>query len=555
MHRWGPPISLPAWTMLVFCLLTTFATLAAFAALPAHNPDPAPTVSFTDVTREAGIGFIQSYGDRRFSNLIEAIGSGAAWLDYDRDGWMDLYLLTGKYHEGVSEGEPPEGTPLNRLYRNRRDGTFEDVTARAGVGCASCFSIGATVGDYDNDGWPDIYVANHGPNVLYRNRRDGTFSDEARRAGVDHPGCSVAATWLDVDRDGRLDLYVGNYIEFDPKYKHYYSPDGFPGPLAYEPQLDALYRNRGDGTFEEITARAGITKRGRAMSIAAADYDGDGWDDIYVTNDATENFLFHNLAGARFEETAGLAGVAFNGMGEQTASMGADFGDYDNDGRLDIFVSDNALSSLYRNEGAVFTDVSPDAGIARPSAQFVGWGAFFIDYDNDGDLDLFKANSDLSRPFGQEDQMFENERGVFRDVSIRMGPYFREARMGRGAAFADYDNDGDLDIVIVNIGGPAILLRNDGGDRSSWIGLRLAGTRSNHDGIGARVKVVAGGRTQISQRRATQGYLSSSDPRLHFGLGSAGTVDQIEVTWPSGAKQVLRGAAARTILDIEEPRK
>ncbi len=555
MHRRGPPISFPAWTMAVFCLLTTFATLTAFADLPAHNPDPALTVSFTDVTREAGIGFIQSYGDRRFSNLIEATGSGAAWLDYDRDGWIDLYLLTGKYHEGVSEGEPPEGTPLNRLYRNRRDGTFEDVTARAGVGCASCFSIGAAVGDYDNDGWPDIYVANHGPNVLYRNRRDGTFSDEARRAGVDNPGCSVAATWLDVDRDGRLDLYVGNYIEFDPKYKHYYSPDGFPGPLAYEPQLDALYRNRGDGTFEEITARAGITKRGRAMSIAAADYDGDGWDDIYVTNDATENFLFHNLAGVRFEEIAGLAGVAFNGMGEQTASMGVDFGDYDNDGRLDIFISDNELSSLYRNEGAVFTDVSPDAGIARPSAQFVGWGAFFIDYDNDGDLDLFKANSDLSRPFGQEDQMFENERGVFRDVSTRMGPYFREARMGRGAAFADYDNDGDLDIVIVNIGGPAILLRNDGGDRSSWIGLRLAGTRSNHDGIGARVKVVAGGRTQISQRRATQGYLSSSDPRLHFGLGSAGTVDQIEVTWPSGAKQVLRGAAARTILDIEEPRK
>jgi hypothetical protein len=541
--------------MQAFCLLSIFATLAAFAAPPAHSTDPNLTVRFTDVTREAGIGFIQSFGDRRFSNLIEATGSGAAWLDYDRDGWIDLYLLTGKYHEGVSEGEPPEGSPLNRLYRNRRDGTFEDVTAQAGVGCASCFSIGAAVGDYDNDGWPDIYVANHGPNVLYRNRRDGTFSDEARRAGVDHPGCSVAATWLDFDRDGRLDLYVGNYIEFDPKYKHYYSPDGFPGPLAYKPQLDAFYRNRGDGTFEEITARAGITKRGRAMSVAAADYDGDGWDDIYVTNDATENFLFHNLAGARFEEIAGLAGVAFNGMGEQTASMGADFGDYDNDGRLDIFVSDNALSSLYRNEGAVFTDVSPDAGIARPSAQFVGWGAFFIDYDNDGDLDIFKSNGDLSRPFGQEDQMFENERGVFRDVSTRMGPYFREARMGRGAAFADYDNDGDLDIVIVNIGSPAILLRNDGGDRSSWIGLRLAGTRSNHDGIGARVKVVAGGRTQISQRRATQGYLSSSDPRLHFGLGSAATVDQIEVTWPSGAKQVLRGAAARTILDIEEPRK
>ena len=533
---------------LLFLLISS----AAAAATPARPPASISPVSFTEVTREAGIGFVHSFGDRHFSNLIEATGSGAAWIDYDRDGWVDLYLATGKYHDGVSEGERPRTAPMNRLYRNRGDGTFEDVTVKAGVGCETCFSIGVTVGDYDNDGWSDIYVANHGPNVLYRNLGDGTFTDVTKRTGVGNVSCSVAATWLDYDRDGWLDLYVGNYIEFDPKYRQYYSPDGFPGPLAYKPQPDALYRNRGDGTFEDVTLRMGITQLGRAMSVAAADYDGDGWDDIFVANDASENFLFHNLKGNRFEEVARFAGVAFNGMADQTASMASDFGDYDGDGRLDLFVSDNALSSLYHNEAGSFMDLSAEAGIARTSAQFVGWGAFFFDYDNDGDLDIFKANSDLSRPFGQEDQVFENLGGRFQDVSTRMGPYFREARMGRGAAYADYDNDGDPDILIVNLGGPAVLLRNDGGDRNSWLSVRLKGTRSNRDGIGARVKVTVGGRTMTAERRANHGYLSASDPRLLFGLGAAVRAERVEVIWPSGRTQVLRDVAARTIVTIEE---
>jgi hypothetical protein len=510
-------------------------------------------IRFTDVTHEAGIEFVHTFGDRRFSNLVEAVGSGAAWLDFDQDGFIDLYLATGRYREGVSEGERQAGDFRNRLFRNRGDGTFEDVTARAGVACEGCFSMGLAVGDYDNDGRPDIYVANHGPNVLYRNLGDGTFRDETRRARVGHEGCSVAATWFDFDRDGHLDLYVGNYIEFDRNYKTYYSPDGFPGPLAYRPQLDVLYRNRGDGTFEDVTARAGINRAGRAMSVAAADFDGDGFDDVYVTNDATENFLFRNVRGERFEEVAALTGVAFNGLGDQTASMAVDVGDYDNDGRPDIFVSDNALSSLFRNEGSGFFDAAAEAGIARSSAQFVGWGSFFFDFDNDGDLDIFKVNSDLSRLFGQEDQVFENLNGRYREAGARLGPYFQEERMGRGAACADYDNDGDADVVIVNLASPAVLLRNDGGNRHHSLSLRLVGRQSNRDGVGAKVTVVAGGRTQTTQKRSSGGYLSQNDPRLLVGIGEAAVAGRVEVSWPSGRRQVLHDVPAGRTVTVVEP--
>jgi hypothetical protein len=509
---------------------------------------------FVDVTRAAGIDFVHSFGDAEFSNLIEAVGGGAAWLDFDQDGWIDLYLVTGKYRKGLSEGKRPKVEPRNRLYRNRGDGTFEDVTAQAGVACPGCFSMAVAIADYDNDGLPDIYVANHGPNVLYRNRGDGTFKDVTGKAAVGDPGCSVGVAWLDLDRDGRLDLYVGNYIEFDAEYDLYYEPDGFPGPIAYAGQPDRLYRNLGGGRFEEISARLGLSRPARAMSVAAGDYDGDGYTDVYVTNDATENFLLRNVQGTKFEDVALRTGVAFNGMGDQTASMAVDFGDYDNDGRLDIFVSDNSLCSLYRNEGEGFSEVGPEAGIARSSAQFVGWGAFFFDFDNDGDLDIFKVNSDLSRLFGQEDQLFENRGGgLFKDVSLRMGPYFREERMGRGAAFADYDNDGDADIVIVNIDSGVVLLRNDGGNRNHALALRLVGRSSNRDGVGAMVRVTAGGAVQTAEKRSTRGYLSQSDPRMLFGIGLHTTADLIEVRWPSGKIQQLKDIAAQGTLTIEEP--
>jgi len=538
-----------AFAILLLCSCAPL--LAAAGATP--PPPPRQAVVFTDVSAAAGIDFVQSFGDTEFSNLVEAVGSGAAWLDYDGDGWIDLYLLTGTFHEGVSSGSRPQSPAHNRLFRNRGDGTFEDVTTRAGTACEGCFSAGVTVGDYDNDGRPDIYVANFGANVLFHNRGDGTFEDVTRKAGVGDASDSAAAVWLDYDRDGRLDLYVGNYIQFDPKYKTFYSPDGFPGPLAYEPQKDSLYHNLGGGRFEEVSASVGMKGRGRAMSVTASDYDGDGYDDIYVTNDATENFLYHNIGGKRFEEVASLLGVAFNGMGDQTASMAVDFGDADGDGKVDILVSDNAFSSMYRNTGNDFTDISAESGLARYSAQFVGWGAFFFDFDNDGDLDIFKVNSDLSRAFGQEDQVLERTGNRYKDVSRSMGPYFSEERMGRGAAWADYDNDGDPDVIIANLGGRAALLRNDGGNANHSISLRLVGRSSNRDGIGAKVTVITPNGRSTIERRSSGGYLSQNDPRLLFGIGSATTADRVEVAWPSGKTQVLEKVPAGRTVTIEEP--
>jgi hypothetical protein len=522
-------------------LLGTVALLPLLSAAierPALQVGREETNEFVDVTEEARIRFVHSFGDAHFSNLVEAVGGGAAWLDFDQDGFMDLYAVTGKFVDKVSKGNKPKGRPQNRLYRNRGDGTFEDVTGQAKLGAEGHFSMGVSVGDYDNDGYPDIYASNYGPNILYRNNRDGSFTDVTERAGVGDPRCSVSAVWLDYDRDGFLDLYVGNYIELDPKYNLYYAPDGFPGPLSYAGQPDTLYRNRGDGTFEDVTESAGVANPGRAMSVAAADYDGDGFGDIYVTN-----------------EVALQAGVAFNGMADQTASMAVDFGDYDGNGKLDIFVSDNSLSSLYRNDGkGLFWDVTLESGIARTTAQFVGWGAFFLDFDNDGDVDIFKVNSDLSRLFGQEDQVLENVgEGKFRDVSDELGPYFQRELMGRGASFCDYDNDGDLDLFIVNLASAAVLLRNEGGNRNHWLSIRLRGHKSNRDGVGAKVKLVSGGWIQVAEKRSAGGYLSQNDPRLHFGLGTSNRIERIEVTWPSGNVQVLENVEAGQFLTVDEP--
>jgi hypothetical protein len=535
-------------------LAVTWCTVAMlWPAPPSPRRAPSPSVQLTDVTRAARIAFVHSFGDARLSNIIEGVGGGAAWLDYDQDGHVDLYLATGRVHPGLSDGAAPTGNPRNTLYRNKGDGTFEDVTARAGVGCEGCFSMGLAVGDIDNDGWPDIFVGNHGEDVLFRNQGDGTFRDVTRAAGVSSGACSVAATWLDYDKDGRLDLYVANYLEFDPRYRTYYSPDGFPGPLSYAPQPHALYRNLGSGRFEDVSRLVRLGPPGRGMGVTSADWDGDGWDDIYVSNDGSENFLLRNVQGKAFEEIGAVAGVGFNGLGDVTASMAVDAGDYDNDGDLDLFVSDNALSSLFRNDDGHFTDVAVESGIARTSAQFVGWGSFFFDVDNDGDLDIFKANSDLSRPFGQEGQLYENNgAGLYREVGERLGSWFQEDRMSRGAAFADFDNDGDADVVVNALGSTAVLLRNDGGNAKHALSLRLVGRASNRDGVGARVRVSAGGRSIVTQKRSSSGYLSQNDPRLLVGIGDATAAD-VEIVWPSGRRQKLAGVAAGRTVTIEEP--
>jgi hypothetical protein len=325
--------------------------------------------------------------------------------------------------------------------------------------------------------------------------------------------------------------------------------------MAYDGQPDVLYHNRGDGTFEDVTVEMGVyNKDGRAMGVGAADYDNDGYTDIFVSNDHMVNYLYHNKGGEIFEDRGIMSGTAFNQVGEATISMSVDFADYNNDGLMDLFVSDDVYCSLYRNEGnGVFTEMSYNAGIAVACGQFVGWASSFLDYDNDGDLDLFKVNGELKHLYGQEDQLFENNgEGMFTDVSTQRGAYFHEERVGRGACFGDYDNDGDIDAYIVNLEDYGVLLRNNKGNQNSWITLRLVGTSSNRDGIGARVSVRCGELRQVAQMKSSSGYLSQNDPRMHFGLGEHNTVDQIEVIWPSGITQVLDHIEAGQILTITE---
>lgn len=517
---------------------------------------PATDDYFQNITKYSGIDFTHTIGDDHLSNLVESVGGGAIFLDYDQDGYLDLYLSNGNYTENLSMNEDhvPNKTSENCLYRNLHNGTFEDVTKKARVGDRG-YSMGMTVGDYDNDGYPDIYVSNHGPNVLYHNNGNGTFSEVTKNAGVGGNECSVGAVWLDYDNDGFLDLYVGNYIEFDPQYNYYYAPDGFPGPMAYDGQPDVLYHNRGDGTFEDVTRAMGVfNKDGRAMGVGAADYDNDGFVDIFVSNDHMNNYLYHNEGGGKFVDRGIMSGVAFNQIGEATISMSVDFADYNNDGLLDLFVSDDVYCSLYKNEGdGVFSEMSYNAGIAVACGQFVGWASSFLDYDNDGDLDLFKVNGELKHLYGQEDQLFENTgNGKFVDVSTDRGAYFHEELVGRGACFGDYDNDGDFDAYIVNLNDHGALLRNNKGNQNNWISLYLIGETSNRDGIGTRVTISSGGIKQYTQKRSSSGYLSQNDPRLYFGLGDNDMVDRIEVIWPSGKVQILENIKAGQFLTIKE---
>jgi hypothetical protein len=446
--------------------------------------------AFIDITSASGINFKHTIGDHHLSNLVESVGGGAAFLDYNQDGYLDLYLVNGNHNNELSDKEDElEYNPVNELYRNRGDGTFEDVTRKAKVGDDG-YGMGVTIGDYDNDGYPDIYVSNYGPNKLFRNKGDGTFEDVSKKAGVAGNETSVGAVWFDYDNDGHLDLYVGNYIKFDPEYEYYYAPDGFPGPMAYDGQPDRLYHNNGNGSFEEVTESLGVfNPEGRAMGVGSADYNNDGWMDIYVANDHMVNYLYENQGGNSFKDVGVATGTAFNQVGEATISMSVDFADFNGDGLLDLFVSDDGYCSLFANQGDnIFSEMSYHAGIAQASGQHVGWATAFIDFDNDGDKDIFKVNGELKHLYGQEDQLFENvdvER--FNDISVESGAHFQQEKVSRGACFGDYDNDGDIDVYIVNLDDYGILLRNDRGNKNNWLILHLKGTESSRDAIGARV--------------------------------------------------------------------
>lgn len=509
---------------------------------------------FVNVTRASGIDFVHNMGDDHLSNVIESVGGGCAFLDFNQNGLMDIYVANGSFHETINSGTHPGTLTTNALYENLGNGRFVNRTAQARVGDTG-YSMAVTVADFNNNGYPDIYVSNYGPNKLYRNNGDGTFTDIAVAAGVAGNESSAGAVWIDFNKNGLLDLYVANYVEFNPALNLAYAPDGYPGPLNFRGEPDVLYRNNGDGTFTDVTREMGLFRTdGRAMGVGSLDFDGDGYPDIYVANDAMANYLFRNENGTGFRDIAQRSGVAFNRGGEATASMGVSYADYNGNGLIDFFVSDDSYNSLYQNQGGgLFRDVSFPAGIAMASGQHVGWSAAFIDFDNDMLKDLFIVNGDLKHLYGQEDQLFKNNGdGTFRDISSELGPYFSEAMVGRGACFGDFDNDGDIDVFIVNLNQEAVLLRNDTGSSNNWILIDLEGTQTNRDGVGANVKVVTGETTQIAQKTSGGPYLSQNDPRLHFGLGSFEIIDRIEVMWPSGIIQILEEVDVNQIVKIIE---
>ncbi len=540
-----------------FILLVLFAGCRSDSGNKSTLTVPPPNDDFfQEMALDIGLDYVHSIGDHHLDNIVESSAGGAAFLDYDQDGYIDLYLSSGTWVEGLSTEPKLEEMPHNHLYRNRGDGTFEDVTRKANVG-GPWYTMGSIVGDFNNDGYPDLYLSNYGLNVLLMNRGNGSFTDVTERAGVGGgEKLSVGAVWLDYDLDGFLDLYVGNYLNYDPEYDYYYAPDGFPAPLAYDSQKDALYHSNGDGTFEEVTDAMGIIDiDGRAMGVGAADYDQDGYVDIYVANDHTLNYLFHNDGGLGFTDAGTMTGTAFSQGGEATVSMSMDFADFNNDCLIDMFASDDTYCSLYKNEGeGVFNDISYVSGLSTVCAQFVGWSATFIDYDNDTDVDILKTNGELKHLYGHEDQLLENRgEDKFVDISLERGKYFSDEYVGRGTCVGDYDNDGDMDVLIMNLNDQCRFLRNNKGNENNWLLIKLTGTSSNRDGIGTRIKISADGTEQIAQKKSTTGYLSQNDPRIHFGLAKSDTVDTIEIIWPSGKIQTLENVKANQILEITEP--
>jgi hypothetical protein len=529
-------------------------------ALAVTPPIPAgPNDLFEDVTAKAGINFVHQFCDTKIANILESNGAGGCWLDYDGDGLMDLFLVNSGPLDGVTHHVP--GTPCEgpRLYRNRGDGTFEDVTKKAGLGGMGGlgYCTAAVAADYDNDGHTDLYVVGVGRSYLFHNRGDGTFEDVTEKAGVANlGGTGLGAVWLDADNDGNLDLFVANYLTFDPNYQLYYNPDAYPGPLSYKPQFNKLYHNRGDGTFEDVSKASGIEIPGhRAMSVAVYDYNGDGAPDLYISNDGTPNLLLLNDGKGHFKDVALQAGVAFNAMGEAAGSMAATIGDCNGDGMEDILVTRLGYGSLYMGTtNGVYDDRMMASGLGSLTAQFVGWGGCFLDFDNSGKLDIFIANGDPHYLVGWESLLLENRGdGTFTDAAAKGGAYFTTKIRARGSAVADYDNDGRMDIIVTTMGDRPFLLHNRDKSGNHWITLDLEGTKSNRDGFGAKVKVTAGGKTYFGESRCAFGFLMQSDRRLHFGLGKATTVDRIEILWPSKQAQELTNVKVDQILKVREP--
>jgi len=549
--------------LLLFALaLVSTRVLAQKRSAEASLIPPAPNnaIRFEDATFTSGIYFTHSFGADRLGSLLESTGGGCVWFDYNNDGFPDLYVVSGKPMEGGLHPYPlksqPSEPPHNHLYRNNGNGTFTDSTDQAGV-AANIYGMAAIAADYDNDGFIDLLVTGYGRIILYRNKGDGTFEDVTAKAGIKIDGWSISSTWLDYDRDGCLDLFIGRYVKFDPTYRNYYAADNYPGPLDYPADTNRLFHNNCNGTFSDVTEKSGIgAYKGRTMGVTAADYDGDGYPDIYVANDKTENFLFHNKHNGTFEEIAADKGVAYGQNGEMTSAMGPVFADIFGQGQLDLWVTDSKYNRLLRNAGkGGFEDVSEAAGVTAASGQYVSWGSGLFDFDNDGLLDILIFHGGLLHMVPQEHSVLRGiGNGRFADVSREAGAVIDTKTVGRGACFADYDNDGKVDAFLNNLGSPAMLVHNTSVNTNHWITIQLKGTKGNRDGIGAILTVSAGGRTQMASRVAGSGYLSQDDGRVHFGLGTATKIDKLSIRWPSDREQVLENIVPDRLLLVEEPR-
>ena len=525
---------------------------------------PASAIQFRDITQQAGIHFVHNNGAFGKKYLPETMGPGVAFIDYDNDGWPDIFLVNGMDWPGhVRQHATPH------LYHNNHDGTFTDVTKKAGLG-VEMFGLGVAVGDCDNDGFDDLFVTALGQSHLFHNNGNGTFTDVTQKAGLSGPKeFSTGAAWVDYDKDGHLDLVVGNYVQWSPESDLYCTMDGksksYCTPESYKGTSVRLWHNRGDGTFEDVTQKAGLgDPTSKTLGITILDYDNDGWPDLLFANDTQPNKLYHNNGNGTFTEKGVVAGVAFSEDGVARAGMGVDAADYDRSGVASIIISNfsNQMLALYHNEGkGLFVDEAPRSEVGRASLLTLGFACFFFDYDNDGWPDIFVANghidADIQRVqvnvrYAEPPHLFRNlGQGKFQEVTKEMGQAFGTPRVARGAAYADVDNDGRLDLLISTNGGPVTLFHNEGGTNKS-LRVKLVGVKSNRDGIGSVVRVAADSDAQTQMMRSSAGYLSSNELVLTFGLGQCAKVDSVEIRWPSGRVERLSNVAAGQTITVTE---